>query len=142
MTLQEMLGYVGMLVVCGVFAYKIIKMWWPTFEQRKNLSTPELIDHAINAPHKARMYQRTVYGTHKQTLTVRLVNVAMLLLTLCAINFSETLFHAILIYVGVGFWTIKAKGMPTNVDVAKLGFHDRLTLKLFFAWQWPALLMQ
>jgi hypothetical protein len=106
------------------------------------LSTPELIDHAINAPQMARMRLRTMYSTPKQTLTVRLVNVAMLVLTLCAISFSETLLYVIFVYVFVGFLTIKAKGMPTSVDTTKFGFYDRWNLKLFFAWQWPVLLLQ
>lgn len=139
---EEIFGYVIMFGVCGVFAYKIIKMWWPTIEQRKKLSAHQLIDHAINAPHKARMLQRPMYGTFKQTLTVRLVNIAMLVLTLCAISFSETLLYAILIYVGVGFLTIKLMGMPTSVDTTKFSFYDRFNLKLFFAWQWPVLLLQ
>ena len=142
MTLQEIFGYVIIFGVCGLASYKIIKMWWPTFQQRKNLSTPELIDHAINAPQIARMRLRTMYGTPKQTLTVRLVNVAMLVLTLCAISFSETLLYVIFVYVFVGFLTIKAKGMPTSVDTTKFGFYDRWNLKLFFAWQWPVLLLQ
>lgn len=140
MDIETILGSIVLFAICGMLAYKIIKMWWPTFEQRKNLSVPELIDHALNAPAQERMRQNTMYGTFIETLKIRAVNIVLCLASLYAATFSDALFTGIVAYLCIGFVVTKVKGMPTAVVTTKLSFSDRVTIRLYYVWQWPAML--
>lgn len=140
MDTESIFGGIVLFAICGMLAYKIIKMWWSTFEQRKNLSGPELIDHALNAPAQERMRQNTMYGTFRETLKIRAVNIVLCLASLYAATFSDALLTGIAVYVCIGFIVTKVKGMPTAVDITKLSFSDRVTIRLYYVWQWPAVL--
>jgi hypothetical protein len=139
---EEMLGYVVMFGVCGLLSYKAIKLWWPTFMQRKNLSVPALIDHAINAPAKERMRQMTMFGTKRETLKINAINILLSVAWLSSGMLSNDLFLGVMVYLCMGYVVTKVKGMPTPVDTTKLDFMDRVTIRMYYAWQWPVLLMR
>ena len=40
----------------------------------------------------------------------------------------------------IGFVVTKVKAMTTAVDTTKLSFGDRVTIRLYYVWQWPAML--
>lgn len=86
------------------------------------------------------MRQNTMHGTFRETLKIRAVNIVLCLASLYAATFSDALFTGIVVYLCIGFVVTKFKGMPTAVDTTKHSFGDRVTIRLYYVWQWPAML--
>lgn len=88
------------------------------------------------------MRQMTMFGTKRETLKINAVCILLSIVSLCAGMLSNDLFLGIMAYLCLGYVVTKVKGMPTPVDTTKLDFMDRVTIRMYYAWQWPVLLMR
>ena len=130
-----------LLAFCGYLAYRLIRWLWPIYEQRKELTTFEMLDRAIMSPMEEQQRQATKYGSRSRTLTIHLVNLGLLLAWMYYAPASKLLFWSLFVYQGIGFFVLNRVGVPTASDLTGLNLNDRFWLRIFHAWLWPAYLM-
>ena len=124
------------LVACMIAAYKIVKWLWPIIEQRKTLTPIQMIERAMMAPGEEMERQATVFGSRRKTLVVGLVNLGLI----CAWGFLAR--WPLFLWFGVayqciGHLVIRAMRVPITPEPSSLKFHNRVWLRMFYAWFWP-----
>jgi hypothetical protein len=135
---ESTLATLGLLFFCGYLAYRLIRWIRPIVEQRKDLTPSQILDRAIMAPIKEQQRQALKFGSRKKTLLVHILNFALLLAWVYFGVESHVIFWGILGYQCAGFLVLRRIRLPTAEDLARLKANDRLWLRVFYAWFWPA----
>lgn len=130
-----------MLAICGFVAYRLVRWLWPIAEQRKNLTPLQMVERAIQVPVEEQQRQATKYGTRKKTLVIHAVNFALLLAWMRFGAGSPAVFWGVLAYLVIGFLMLRSLRVPPASDLEALNLNERLWLRVFHAWLWPAYLM-
>lgn len=126
-----------LFAACLFAAYKIIKWLWPIIEQRKDLTAIEMVERAIMAPGEEMEREATAFGSIRKTQVVGLVNLVLV----CAWAGLSMRFPWVF-WCGVGYQCIGHTVITTmRIQItpapATLKFHQRVWLRMFYAWFWP-----
>lgn len=129
---------VVILAACMIAAYKIVKWLWPIIEQRKGLTPIQMVERAMMAPGEEMERQATVFGSRRKTLVVGLVNF-VLVCTWGALAGSPMVFWCGcgLVYHCVGHLVMYSMRVRITPEPTSLRFHNRVWLRMFYAWFWP-----
>lgn len=119
-----------------IAAYKIVKWLWPIIEQRKSLTPIQMVERAMMAPGEEMERQATVFGSRRKTLAVGLVNF-VLICAWGALAGSPVVFWCGLVYQCVGHLVMYSMRVKITPEPASLRFHNRVWLRMFYAWFWP-----
>jgi len=135
---MDIVSSILLLIICGVAAYRLMKWFWPIIEQRKHLTPEQMIERALQAPAEEAQRQATKFGSRTKTVVVTLVNILLLLGWLwIGVRASFVLWLG-LGYFAAGFVVQRLVKAPTASELAGLNILDRIWLRIFYAWFWPA----
>lgn len=135
---MDIASSIVLLLICGIAAYRLVKWFWPIFEQRKHLTPEQMLERALQAPAAEAQRQATKFGSRTKTLIVTIVNAALLLGWLWISVRAEFLLWFGLGYLATGFVIQRLIKMPAANELVALNIVDRIWLKIFYAWFWPA----
>lgn len=127
-----------LLLICGFAAYRLVKWFWPIFEQRKHLTPEQMIERALQAPAEEAQRQAVKYGSRTRTLVVTLVNAVLLWGWLWISLRVPFVLWLGLGYLAAGFVVQRLVRMPAASELAGLNIFDRIWFRIFYAWFWPA----
>lgn len=135
---ESTLTTLGLLLFCGYLAYRLIRWLWPILEQRKDLTPLQMLDRAMAAPMEEQRRQALKYGSRKKTLIVHFVNFGLLLSWMYFGAKSPVIFWGGLGYQCAGFLVLRWVRLPGPAELVGINANDRLWLRVFYAWLWPA----
>ncbi|MES2354871.1 MAG: hypothetical protein V4568_10825, partial [Pseudomonadota bacterium] len=76
---KETFETVILFVICGIAAAALMRKFWPLLLPRQpGETTKEAFIRAVETIDQERLSKRTLYGSVKKTLTIHLVNFALL----------------------------------------------------------------
>lgn len=133
---MEILRGLLLFAACLFAAYKLLKWLWPIIEQRKNLTPIQMVEQAMAARDEEMERQATVFGSRRKTIIVGLVNF-VLLCGWAAFAGSPLVFWFGFGYQCIGHLVIRSMHIPITPAPASLRFHNRIWLRIFYAWFWP-----
>lgn len=127
-----------LLLICGIAAYRLVKWFWPIFEQRKHLTLEQMIERALQAPAEEAQRQAMKFGSRTRTFFVTLVNAVLLLGWLWGGLRAPFVLWFGFGYLASGFVVQRLVRMPAASELAGLNISDRFWFRIFHAWFWPA----
>jgi small-conductance mechanosensitive channel len=131
-------GLTLLLLIFGMVVYCLVKWLWPIIEQRKHLTLEQMIERALQAPAEAAYRQATKFGSRTGTAVVILLNALLLSAWSWVSPFSSFVFWLVLGYLTVGFVVQRIVRVPAASELVGLNVIDRIWIKTFYAWFWPA----
>jgi hypothetical protein len=137
---RQVLENLVIFAVCGVVAYKLLRWLWPIAKQRGRITPLQMIQQAAAAPSKELERQGTKFGSRGKTLFIQLVNTSLLLTAAAFVQSYPGVSLIIFAYQVIGLVLTRILGAPPAVDLEPLNLVDRISLRVFHAWLWPAYL--
>ncbi|PWF55357.1 hypothetical protein [Massilia glaciei] len=136
---KDTLGGLLLFAACMFAAYKLVKLLWPIFEQRKNLTPIQMVERAMSAPGEEMERQATVFGSWRRTIVVNVVNFVLLLGWCAFAAGSPIVLWFGLGYQCIGHLVIYAMHIKITAPL-NLKLRDRIWIRVFYAWFWPGYL--
>lgn len=135
---MDAVGSFVVLLSCGIVAYRLMKWLWPIVEQRKDLKPEEIVERILNAPAEDARRQATRFGSKKKTFVVIVLNAVLLCTWLWGTQRVPSLLWLGMLYLAVGFVVQVLVKVPSVSELSALKIIDRIWLRSFHAWFWPA----
>ena len=135
---REIVEILVLLSASGIAAYLLMRRFKGVGKAAKEAKTlPDFFGRVLDSIEQERVEQASKFGSPKRTVVIGLVNVVLLIgwcyTSLIALN----LFYGIFIYLILGLLVLRGFAMPKAIPIERLGFSDRLWVKIFYAWFWP-----
>lgn len=128
------------LAICGVIAYVLRRWLGQIAKQRRQLTPLQMIQQAVTAPGKALEREATKFGTRRKSVVIQLVNMSLLLTAVASWKSYPGISLVIFAYQVIGLALTRILDVPPAVDLEPLNLVDRIWLRVFHAWLWPAYL--
>jgi hypothetical protein len=126
-----------LFAACLFAAYKVIKWLWPIIEQRKDLTAIDMVERAIMAPGEEMEREATAFGSIHKTQVVGLVNLVLVCAWAGLSMRFPWVFWCGVGYQCIGHTVITAMRIQITPAPDTLKFHQRVWLRMFYAWFWP-----
>ena len=138
---REIIELLVLLIVCGIAAYMLMRHFRGVGKAAKDAKTlPDFVGRMLDLLEERRVENANRFGSPRRTVVIVLVNTILLIGWCYTALISPFLFYGIFIYVIVGLFVIRGFAMSKTIPFERLGFTDRLWVKIFYAWLWPVYL--
>lgn len=135
---REIVELLVLLVACGIAAYMLMRHFKGVGKAAKEAKTlPDFVGRVFDSLEEQRVQQASKFGSPKRTVVIGLVNFVLLIGWCYTGLISLNLFYGVFIYLILGLLVLRGFAMPKAIPIERLGFSDRLWVKVFYAWFWP-----